>query len=914
MLWNFLKKSWLFPIHDAPRRRRRKAPPARPRAQLSVEQLESRMVPTTITRTSASIFSNDLPSNLTSAYASYQITNTDGVNYPDVWVSIGNFTAASGSPVVTLAPGAPGAIDVGPLANGQTKTAFFYLGSDADTTVTQTHTVSVFNGPPASGSLLTSQDFSFTSVQSTIQGNSNKVDSVVVSPSTPTVGGTFTITVTGETGTIGAGNVLDFTPAAYSSWQAGSFQLIGSTITFSGGNSGTFTNTLAIPPGSITSTANSNYTAVYTFQVVGTTATPAAVSPVEDISSGNNVKHTDTGNFATLPPVRPPMLASPTLNAAPTPATVTLGATAVTLNDTAVLEDGSQPSGTITFTLVGPGNTLLDTETVAVSGDGTYSTPTGFTLPGSGTVTGTYQWNATYSGDSNNNAASVVNSTTEQVTVSAASLAAPSFANLTGGSIPFGASSVNLSGQLATTAATPFPSGSVVTVTINGVAETAALNADGSFQLSYQFSQALAVSQSPYAITYAYTDRSGQFAPASDSSQALTVTPATPTASVADAGGTYNGSAFAATATVAGVDNTPAATLEGVAPTLSYYRGSYTSLGQLAGLTPLAGAPVQAGAYTVLASFAGSADYSGGQALTSFTIAQASPTVSVSDAGGTYDGSAFPATARVNGAGSLEGVPVTLDYQQLDGSGKVVADLGSTAPSTAGSYQVSATFAGSTDYAAASASAAFSVGRASPTVTWASPADITYGTALSSTQLDATANVPGTFAYSPDFGTVLGAGMHTLSVTFTPTDTADYNSVTQTATLNVLKATPTGTWANPAAIVSGTPLGAAQLDATADPGPGVTAVAYTTIVQPSPVLEDVALVWSDPAVQPHFALVRWGDGRFNIYSLGDGGGVAHFQHGFSRHTQIKNVVVHVYLCDAQFCLGALLGGASAAYH
>src|SRR5262249_21427851 len=353
--------------------------------------------------------------------ASYQITNTDGVNYPDVWATIGNFTAASGSPVVTLASGAPGAIDLGPLANGQTKTAVFYLGSRAATNVTQTHTVSVFNGPPASGSWLTSQDFSFTSVQDTIKANSNKVTSVVVSPSTPTVGGTFTITVTGQTGTIGSADVLDFTPAAYSSWRRDAFDLTRSTINFSGGNPGTFTNTLAIPPGSITSTANSNYIADYTFEVAGPTATPAAVSPVAYISSGNNVKHTDTGNFATLPPVQPPMLASPTLNAAPTPATVTLGTNSVTLTDTASLAGGVNPTGTITFTLIAPGGGTVDTETVTVNGDGTYTTPTGFTLPSSGAVTGTYQWNATYSGDSNNNAASDVNSTDEQVTVSAAS-------------------------------------------------------------------------------------------------------------------------------------------------------------------------------------------------------------------------------------------------------------------------------------------------------------------------------------------------------------------------------------------------------------------------------------------------------------------------------------------------------------
>ena len=59
----------------------------------------------------------------------------------------------------------------------------------------------------------------------------------------------------------------------------------------------------------------------------------------------------------------------------------------------------------------------MDTETATVSGNGTYTTPTGFTLPTSGTVTGTYQWNATYSGDDNNNSVSENNDESEQVTV-----------------------------------------------------------------------------------------------------------------------------------------------------------------------------------------------------------------------------------------------------------------------------------------------------------------------------------------------------------------------------------------------------------------------------------------------------------------------------------------------------------------
>ena len=58
----------------------------------------------------------------------------------------------------------------------------------------------------------------------------------------------------------------------------------------------------------------------------------------------------------------------------------------------------------------------------------------------------------------------------------------------------------------------------------------------------------------------------------------------------------------------------------------------------------------------------------------------------------------------------------------------------------------------------------------------ATPAAISYGTALSTTQFacSASPNVPGSFTYSPAPGTVLTAGTHTITATFTPTDTTDY--------------------------------------------------------------------------------------------------------------------------------------------
>lgn len=101
-------------------------------------------------------------------------------------------------------------------------------------------------------------------------------------------------------------------------------------------------------------------------------------------------------------------------------------------------------------------------------------------------------------------------------------------------------------------------------------------------------------------------------------SATFTITQATPTVAVSDSGGVYNGQAFPATATVAGVvpgvDDSPSPSLEGVSPTLSYYAGTSASG------TPLAGAPVAAGTYTVAASFAGSANYSSANASTTFII------------------------------------------------------------------------------------------------------------------------------------------------------------------------------------------------------------------------------------------------------------------------------------------------------
>jgi hypothetical protein len=212
---------------------------------------------------------------------------------------------------------------------------------------------------------------------------------------------------------------------------------------------------------------------------------------------------------------------------------------------------------------------------------------------------------------------------------------------------------------------------------------------------------------------WSFHDPSGNYQDANGTVSDV-ISPATPTVSVSDAGGTYNGNAFAATdsvaGVVAGVDSTPASTLEGVAPTLTYYQGAYTTLVALntaiaGGLTGSSTAPGVAGSYTVVASFAGSTDYSSGQALATFSIGQATPTVSVSDASGLYNQNPFAATATVAGVNgvagpSLEGVTPTLKYYKgSTASGTPLAG----APTTPGTYTVKASFAGSADYTSASA-------------------------------------------------------------------------------------------------------------------------------------------------------------------------------------------------------------------
>jgi hypothetical protein len=162
-------------------------------------------------------------------------------------------------------------------------------------------------------------------------------------------------------------------------------------------------------------------------------------------------------------------------------------------------------------------------------------------------------------------------------------------------------------------------------------------------------------------------------------------------------------------------------------------------------------------------------------------------TATLTQAGGSA-ASGKTVTFTLNGASFANNTATT------DSNGVATLSNVSVAGINAGSYStgVGASFAGGGGLNASSGTNSLNIAKATPIVTWSNPADITYGTALGGSQLNATANVPGQFAYSPAAGTVLGAGNNqTLSANFTPTDTTNFNNASGSVSINVQQATLT---------------------------------------------------------------------------------------------------------------------------
>jgi hypothetical protein len=164
----------------------------------------------------------------------------------------------------------------------------------------------------------------------------------------------------------------------------------------------------------------------------------------------------------------------------------------------------------------------------------------------------------------------------------------------------------------------------------------------------------------------------------------------------------------------------------------------------------------------------------------SFTVSPAAQTISFSGLPDlVYGASPFALTASAS-----SGLAVTFTSNT---PGDCSVSATTAAILAGGSCSIMASQTGNASWLPATpVTQTFNVAKANPVITWAQPADIIFGSALGAGQLNAAANVAGTFVYSPASGTVLPVGnSQTLSVTFTPANPAGYGSASASTAINV---------------------------------------------------------------------------------------------------------------------------------
>ena len=270
-----------------------------------------------------------------SSYTGYQVTNGTGAALTDTWVTLTGFTGGS----LGLAANQAAAERLGDLAAGGHDSLFWYLTATGANAGAQNHTVTVYRHNPAlpNAVALCTTTNGFSSVQTTLAASANKVNQIDVAGTAPKLGALFTVTVHGSTGTIGSGisndaNSLWMSPAVQEAWPANAFRLVNTSLQISIDGTAaptTYSDVLRVAG---LGTKDRDYTATYTFQAIGFTATATPLMPVQEITSGTQVKHT-AGYPASIPAIQP-AVSDLSLALAASPTKLDLGGGTATLTTT----------------------------------------------------------------------------------------------------------------------------------------------------------------------------------------------------------------------------------------------------------------------------------------------------------------------------------------------------------------------------------------------------------------------------------------------------------------------------------------------------------------------------------------------------------------------------------------------------
>jgi DNA-binding beta-propeller fold protein YncE len=240
----------------------------------------------------------------------------------------------------------------------------------------------------------------------------------------------------------------------------------------------------------------------------------------------------------------------------------------------------------------------------------------------------------------------------------------------------------------------------------------------------------------------------------------------------------------------------------------SAHNGATTVAGSFAFTTPATAPPVGTNAQSVTFTPTDTADYNPVTSTVNVTVAKATPTISWPTASSLTYGQTL-ASSTLSGGSALSGATAV--------AGSFAFTTPTTLP-TAGTDSESVTFTptDTTDYNPVTGSVNVMVSKATPTITWPSASGLTYGQTLASSTLTGGSALNGATAVTGNFAfaaptTVPTAGTDSESVTFTPTDTTDYNPVTGNVNVVVSMATPTITWPTASSLSFGQTLASSTL-------------------------------------------------------------------------------------------------------
>lgn len=609
---------------------------------------------------------------------------------------------------------------------------------------------------------------------------------------------THTLTISAATTTTAASVIVTFNSANQSvnlnaTVTSAAGTVNSGTVTFSVFNGGTQIGSTTAPANVTNGSASATYT-LPGGTGAGTYTIVANYTGAGGFNSSSDNTHTLTVNAA-----------STTTAAQNATATFSSGTQNVSLSATVTSAAGTVNAGTVTFTVLN-GATPVGTATTSgtvTSGNASVN----YSLP-AGTAIGTYTIQAVYNGSTNFNGSS---DNTHTLSISAGTTT-----NASNVTAPFNSSNQSVTLNATVTSGGGTVNAGTVTFTVMqgstqiGSATSPANVSNGSVSAIYTLPGG--TNAGTYTIVATYTGAGG-FTSSTDNTHTLTVTAAATTTTASSQTTSFSTSSQIVTlsATVtspAGAVNAGTVTftvLNGATPV-----GSATTSGTVTGGSASVNytipANAAAGTYTIQAAYSGSTNFTSSTDSThTLTIGGGPTTTTAANAITTFS----PASQLVGLSASVTSSSGTVNtgtvtFTILKGatpvgtpvtSGTVTngaASANYTLPggSNAGTYTVQAVYNGAGGFTGSSDSThTLTVTKTTPVITWSNPADILFGSALGSGQLNATTNVPGTFIYTPPAGTVLPVGNgQTLSTQFTPTDTTDYNSTNASVQINVLPA------------------------------------------------------------------------------------------------------------------------------